>query len=226
MLHLRLLEQVLQMLAGDVHALMARALERVGALVELDGDSAVVHLVGDGERGVVAVGGAHEPQAVRDGDFAVVKRPRVAVPRGGNQLEHPFVMAGHFQNRQDLGEVVLHARQVHLVEHDEAGVLPQARFVQGAQKLGFVEALGELVEVAEHLGAIADRRLHRDDGSGVVHVAAERIRQRRFTGTGDALQDEQLAGGHAGDVAAHDFGRVVQPQLAAGELAVALHEVL
>ncbi len=57
-----------------------------------------------------------------------------------------FVVAGHFKHGKNLGEVVLHARQVHLVQHDGAGVGAQPGFVHGAQKLGFVEALGKLVK--------------------------------------------------------------------------------
>ena len=214
------------MLGGHVDAVLLGHLEGVGALVDLDRDGAVVDLVGDGERGVVVVGRADEPQRVGHRDLAAVQHLRVAFPLGGHQVKHPFVLAGHFKHGKDFREVVLHARQVHLVEHNQARVGPQAGLVERAQKFRLVEALGELVEIAEDLRAVAVGRLHGNDGRRVVQVAAERIRQRRFTGTRNAFQDEQLAGGHAGHVAPHDLGRVVQLHLRCGERAVALDEAL
>ena len=225
-LDLGLLEQILQVVGRHVHALVRLALKRVGALVELDGDRAVVHLVRDGKGGVVVVGGANEPQAVGNGELAVVQALGVGGPLGGHQVEHPLVVAGHLEHRQDLGKVVLHAGEVHLVKHDHGRVLAKARLVHGAEKLGLVKALGELVKVAEHLGAVAEARLHRHDGRGVVQVAAKAVGQRRLTGTRDALQDQQLGGGHAGHKAADDLGRVVELHLAAGERAEAVDKVL
>ena len=50
-LDLGLLEQILQVVGRHVHALVRLALKRVGALVELDGNRAVVHLVRDPSNG-------------------------------------------------------------------------------------------------------------------------------------------------------------------------------
>lgn len=155
------------MIGRHVHALVRLALKRVGALVELDGDCAVVHLVRDGKGGVVVVGRADKPQAVGNGELAVVQGLGVGGPLGGHQVEHPFVVAGHLEHRQDLGKVVLHAGEVHLVEHDHGRVLAKARLIHGAEELGLVKALGKLVEVAQHLGAVAEARLHRNDGRGL-----------------------------------------------------------
>ena len=225
-LDLGLLEQILQVVGRHVHALVRLAFKRVGALVELDGDRAVVHLVRDGKGGVVVVGGADKPQAVGDGELAVVERLGVGGPPGGHQVEHPLVVAGHLQHRQDLGKVVLHAGEVHLVEHDHGRVLAQTRLVHGAEELGLVEALGELVKVAEHLRAVAEAWLHRHDGRGVIQVAAKAVGQRGLTGTRDALQDQQLGGGHAGHKATDNLGRVVELHLAARKCAEAVDEVL
>ena len=221
-----LLEQVLQMVGRHVHALVRLALKRVGALVELDGDRAVVHLVRDGKGGVIVVGRANKPQAVGDGELAVVQRLGIGGPLGGNQVEHPLVVAGHLEHRQNLGKVVFHAGEVHLVEHDHGRVLAQARLVHGAEELGLVEALGELVKVTEHLGTVAEARLHRHDGRGVIQVAAKAVGQRCLTGARDALQDQQLGGGHAGHKAADDLGRVVKLHLAARKRAEVVDKVL
>ena len=220
------MEQILQVVGRHAHALVRLALKRVGALVELDGNRTVVHLVRDGKGGVVVVGCADKPQAVGDGELAVVQALGVGGPLGGNQIEYPFVVAGHLEHRQDLGKVVLHAGEVHLVEHDHGRVLAKARLVHGAKELGLVKALGKLVKVAEHLGAVAKTRLHRHDGRGVVQVAAKAVGQRRLTGTRDALQDQQLGGGHAGHKAADDLGRVVELHLAACKRAEAVDKVL
>ena len=225
-LDLGLLEQILQVVGRHVHALVRLALKRVGALVELDGDRAVVHLVRDGKGGVVVVGRADKPQAVGNGELAVVQALGVGGPLGGDQIEYPLVVAGHLEHRQDLGKVVLHAGEVHLVKHDHERVLAQARLVHGAEELGLVKALGKLVKVAEHLGAVAEARLHRHDGRGVVQVAAKAVGQRRLTGTRDTLQDQQLGGSHAGHKTADDLGRIVELHLAAGKRAEAVNKVL
>ena len=209
-----------------MHALVRLALKRVGTLVELDGDRAVVHLVRDGKGGVVVVGRADKPQAVGNGELAVVQALGVGGPLGGDQIEYPLVVAGHLEHRQDLGKVVLHAGEVHLVEHDHGRVLAQARLVHGAEELGLVKALGKLVKVAQYLGAVAKTRLHRHDGRGVVQVAAKAVGQRRLTSTRDALQDQQLGGGHAGHKTADDLGCVVELHLAAGERAEAVDKIL
>ena len=189
-LDLGLLEQILQVVGRHMHALVRLALKRVGALVELDGNRAVVHLVRDGKGGVVVVGRADKPQVVGNGELAVVQALGVGRPLGGHQVEHPLVVAGHLEHRQNLGKVVLHASEVHLVEHDHGRVLAKARLVHGTEELGLVKALGKLVEVAQHLGAIAKTRLHRHDGRGVIQIAAKAVGQRGLTSTRDALQDQ------------------------------------
>ncbi len=104
--------------------------------------------------------------------------------------------------------------------------LAKARLVHGTEELGLVKAFGELVKVAQHLGAIAKARLYRHDGRGVVQITAKAVGQRGLTGTRDALQDQQLGGSHAGHKAADDLGRVVELHLAAGERAEAVDKVL
>ncbi len=106
------------MLGGHVNAVLLGHFEGIGALVDLDRDGAVVYLVGDGERGVVVVSRADEPQRVGHRDLAAVQHLRVALPLRGHQVKDPFVLAGHFKDGKDFREVVLHACQVHLVQHD------------------------------------------------------------------------------------------------------------
>ena len=158
-----------------MHALVVRTLERIGALIQLDRNSAVIHFIGNSEGGIVIIGSTHKPQTIRNGDFATSESLWIPCPSGRHQIKHPFVMTGHFQNRKNLGEVIFHARQVHLVKHNKAWVFTQACFVERSQKLSFIEAFRKLVEVTEHFGAVAIRRLHWNNGGWIVYITTKRI---------------------------------------------------
>ncbi len=171
------------MLGRHMHARMCRALERVGALVELDGDGAVVHLVRDGERGVVVVRRAHEPQAVGHDDLAVVQPLRVARPCGGHQVKHLLVQAPDFAIRRLVAgvvvlQLVVDAPPVHTNEHNQHG----HRNKQGKQDNGTdfahnVERIEVRLEYAEIVQPAEYQQVQNraENGGNVVHNLRQQL---------------------------------------------------
>ena len=202
-------EHLFQVLAGDPAGTLWVAFKGIGSFVQLDGHGAVIHLVGDGKGGVVVVGCADEPDGVGHPDFSVKQMLGVTRPGGGNQIQHPFVVAGHFQHGQHFCKVILDARQVHLVQHNHAGLLPVACLIQRPEELCFVEPLGELIEIAQKLGAVTVGGLDGNHGGGIIQEAAEGVGQTGFTGTGNTFQNQQLGRCHTGHKPPDDFFGVV-----------------
>ena len=117
------------------------ALEGICSLVELDRDGTVVNLIGDGKGGIIVVRGTDEPNAVGYHDLTVDDVCRVFRPTGRHKVDHPLIMAGHFEDGQHFCEVILDTRQVHLVEYDKARIIAVGCLIEGTQELGLVKAL-------------------------------------------------------------------------------------
>ena len=202
-------EHLLQMMAGNAAGTLGVAFKGIGSFVQLDGHGTVIYLIGDGKGGIVVVCRAHKPDGVGHADFSVKKMLGITWPGGGNQIQHPLVLAGHFQHGQHFRKVILDARQVHFVQHNHAGFFPIPGLIQRPEELCFVEPLGELIEIAQKLGAVTVGGLDGNHGGGIIQEAAEGVGQTGFTGTGNTFQNQQLGRCHTGHKPPDDFFGVV-----------------
>ena len=199
------LKQLGEILVVDVARRRVGSVEGLALGVDVDGHRTVVNLIGDSEGGVVVVRGADVPDVVGDGELAVIEVLGIVRPRGGDDLNDPLVVGGHFEDGQHLSEIVLDAGDVHFVEDYNVDVLVIRGLIESSEKLGLVVSLRKFVIVAEQLGTVTPRRLYRSDDGGVAYIFAERVRQRGFTCTGNTLEDGQTTGGEAGYEAAQEL---------------------
>ena len=211
---------------ADVLRLRLRRVERDALAVEVDDERAVVDLIRNGEGRVVVIRGSYVPDVLRDLQFAVDEVVRVARPGGRDELDLPFVSVGHFEDGEHLREVVLNTGDVHLVEDDDVDVVVIGRLVDALEDFGLVELLGEFVEVAEELGAVAPGRLDRGDRRVVEEIFAHYVRQRGLTCTGNTLQQYQLRGREARDHQPDGLDLIEEARVEAGEVADIVAELL
>ena len=110
----------------------------------------------------------------------------------------PTIAFSQFERGQELSEVLLRPRQVHLVKQDYVEpVLVGLGLgaIYRLQRVALVVALLKGVVVAQEIGAISPAGLHRDRGANTSHSLGEGSRQARLAGATDPLQDMQLAHG-------------------------------
>ena len=124
-----------------------------------------------------------------------------------------LILHGKLQRGEEVGEVLLRMRQVHLVQQDDLDGVPpssSAGLVQRLEKLRFVEPLLEGVVVADQILRVPPAGLHLDLGGLRAGGAGERHRQAGLAGSADALQKDQAAHGESANEAAKVGQRVEQ----------------
>ena len=170
-----------------------------GTVAEIHGMRAVIHLVADTEGGFVTVGSADKPDIARDAyGMPVDQSPvgaklviRHAVQRRVEQLQLPPVLLV-FHQRKEIREVVLDAREVHLIQHDERdGIRIQAGAVQCLRELARGICPAELVVVAEQFVLVAPGGFHLHNFAVAHQRLAHDLRQAGLARSAHALQDGQ-----------------------------------
>ena len=205
---------------------MQFAFKCIGTLIQLDRHRTVVYLIGNGKGRVVVVRRSDKPGRVGYADFSVFQLFGIPRPLCRNKIEYPLFFARHLKYGKHFRKVILNARQVHLVQHDQAWILAVICLIQGTKKFRFVESFGKLVEISKNFGTVTIGRLHRNDGCRIFHIAAEGIRKTCFTGTGNTFQNQQLAGSHSGNKTPDNLRCIIKLHLACRKQTVALYKFL
>ena len=173
------------LLVLDVHDLLA--------LGEVDDHGAVVHLVGDRKGGVVLVRGTDEPGVVRDMDGAVVELCGKHALGGHRHQRNVPLLGVQLEDGQEVRKVVLHAREVHLVEHHHGdGLRLIIGAVEGAQEGRLRELFGKFVEVAEDIAPVLPRGLHRGKAYVAARVLRKVLGKRRLARARKSLQNDEV----------------------------------
>jgi hypothetical protein len=149
---------------------------RLGLARHLHHVGTVVGLVRELGGALVVVGGADEPHVRRDRQVAPVDQEARRVGTGSLTRVSRRSSIGLLERGQEVGEELLRAREVDLVEHDQEQPVAaggRAGPVERLQEVGRVVVAVEGVVVADEVLTVAPAGLHLDDLAAAADGAAK-----------------------------------------------------
>ena len=79
------------LLIWDEHRILINTFKSSTLIVEEEGDGTVIDLIGDGEGGVIVVGGTEEQDVLWNEEFTFLEIDRIVILRCRNQVDQPVV---------------------------------------------------------------------------------------------------------------------------------------